>query len=1035
MRDENGWTQQAKLYDYDNYFRPDWTDGEENAEDDSFGEAVAISGDIVVVVRHQDDENAGAAFVFERSGASWIQRSKLTAVERAPEDYLGWSVAIWGDTVLVTAEGSTVDSLEHSGAVYAFQRFGNSWRQVHRITASDAEAGDEFAWPIAVSGNTLVAGVWADDNEAGAAYIFRLNHTPVADAGGSYVGMEGTSITLDASASSDLDGDALQYRWDFDDDGTWDTDWSTSSLAAHTWPDDWTGNARVEISDGFTNDYAVASVEVNNVAPVVGVGDDAIVAKDTPWYRTGEFLDPGDDPWTATVDYGEGGGEQPLSFNGDKTFDLSHVYEVAGVYQVTVTVRDDDEEGSDSLLVIVDTPIVDVSGSSTGEQIDIFVDIDTTELMVVQGSTTIYQESIDIVDGLVVYGSSLTETIAVNVAELTSGNMLPAGIWVIAGEGTDDNDTLQLMNPESSTVIDNYDYTTGGPESGTIVMDELIVHFYEFEPIVDYLLVNNRSFKVGTSNDQEVHIRDNGDLNDGMTTIDAGTRGGFEWITFRNPIQSLVARAGTGNNVVVIEELDSIWEAALTVYGEEGADAIDASASSVPVTLDGGNGDDAITGSAFDDTVLGGDGDDQIDGGVGTDNVDGGAGNDSLVIEIGENAVLNEGEAFVLSLPTVSGTVDWGDTTTTTPVDTKPSHVYAEDGTYTVTSDGLEMSLTVQNVEPIVSGTANLTMSVPGQTVVVSTSFVDTGTLDTHTASITWGDGDTGTVPVAEGSGTVGFDHVYQAVGDYTVMVTVMDDDAGESDPWVYEISVSAVAVQYDTVTQQTTLAVGGTTGNDTIKFNQGGSADTVTVTLNSETYTVSTIGVDRLAAYGREANDTIELAASITIPAWLYGGLGDDRLKGGNGNDVLFGGLGNDMLVGKAGRDMLVGGLGSDRIVGNADDDLVIGGYTAFDENMWALHLIVAEWTSNKSVETRRNNLMNTETNNALNGEFYLLSEGQVTVFDDNQKDTMTGASGRDWFFANLAGDGEDDANRFDKITDLHEDEFAEDIDWILAE
>ena len=57
------------------------------------------------------------------------------------------------------------------------------------------------------------------------------------------------------------------------------------------------------------------------------------------------------------------------------------------------------------------------------------------------------------------------------------------------------------------------------------------------------------------------------------------------------------------------------------------------------------------------------------------------------------------------------------------------------------------------------------------------------------------------------------------------------------------------------------------------------------------------------------------------------------------------------------------------------------------------------------------------------------------ITVFDDNEKDTMTGSSGQDWFFANLALDAGDDATANDKITDLHADEFAVDLDWILAE
>lgn len=58
-----------------------------------------------------------------------------------------------------------------------------------------------------------------------------------------------------------------------------------------------------------------------------------------------------------------------------------------------------------------------------------------------------------------------------------------------------------------------------------------------------------------------------------------------------------------------------------------------------------------------------------------------------------------------------------------------------------------------------------------------------------------------------------------------------------------------------------------------------------------------------------------------------LYGGAGNDTIKGNKGDDYLDGGIGNDKLYGGAGHDYLVGGEGDDLLKGDAGDDVLIGG------------------------------------------------------------------------------------------------------------
>ncbi|MHC5112629.1 MAG: PKD domain-containing protein, partial [Planctomycetota bacterium] len=111
--------------------------------------------------------------------------------------------------------------------------------------------------------------------------------------------------------------------------------------------------------------------------PQVDAGPDATIDEGDTFVSAGSFTDPGDDTWTATVDYGEGAGPQPLALNPDGTFALDNTYENDGVFVVTVTVSDDDGGvGSDSATVTVDnisTLAVDAGPDATINEGDTFV--------------------------------------------------------------------------------------------------------------------------------------------------------------------------------------------------------------------------------------------------------------------------------------------------------------------------------------------------------------------------------------------------------------------------------------------------------------------------------------------------------------------------------------------------------------------------------------------------------------------------------------------------------------------------------------
>jgi hypothetical protein len=132
----------------------------------------------------------------------------------------------------------------------------------------------ELVVPAGLSGITDVATVTASSRtewavQASAKDTTLLNNPPHAILAPIGSVPEGTRVTLNASASWDADEQPLKFRWDFNGDGTWDTDWSPNATATYTWGDDYSGTVRVEVTDGELNDTAQTSIHVTNVSPVV----------------------------------------------------------------------------------------------------------------------------------------------------------------------------------------------------------------------------------------------------------------------------------------------------------------------------------------------------------------------------------------------------------------------------------------------------------------------------------------------------------------------------------------------------------------------------------------------------------------------------------------------------------------------------------------------------------------------------------------------------------------------------------------------
>ena len=133
--------------------------------------------------------------------------------------------------------------------------------------------------------------------------------------------------------------------------------------------------------------------------------------------------------------------------------------------------------------------------------------------------------------------------------------------------------------------------------------------------------------------------------------------------------------------------------------------------------------------------------------------------------------------------------------------------------------------------------------------------------------------------------------------GAYTVSLTATDS-LGTSSPTVMKgINVAAVALQNDPVLAgKKALVVGGTTASDRIEFIKVGSKVRVLISKVSQGIFSPT---GRIIAYGKAGNDTILVASTITLPAWLFGGAGNDVMTAGGGPAILVGDAGKDKLTG----------------------------------------------------------------------------------------------------------------------------------------
>ncbi len=107
-----------------------WFTSTDNGPGASFGVPTSMSGDTLVIGDSDDSHDApwsGSAYVFVKDGAGWVQQQKLNPTIAANDQVFGASVSISGNTIVVGAPGEGPPSLRFAGTAYVFVRTGSSW--------------------------------------------------------------------------------------------------------------------------------------------------------------------------------------------------------------------------------------------------------------------------------------------------------------------------------------------------------------------------------------------------------------------------------------------------------------------------------------------------------------------------------------------------------------------------------------------------------------------------------------------------------------------------------------------------------------------------------------------------------------------------------------------------------------------------------------------------------------------------------------------------------------------------------------------
>lgn len=214
---------------------------EEISHQSRLGSIVALDGDTAMVgapppVSPEAAGTRGAVYVFENRNEGWTQTATLVTEEPAPDGQFGSFVLLDGDTAFVSAPEE--DAPGPTGAVYVFERSGETWDQRTKLTGDEDDDGADFGSSMEIEGDTLlIAAPSYISSELGTVYVFERNDTRWVQQSkltpndgneevfyfGMSIDLDGNTALISAATGGDYNGDEVSWRglgYLFESDGT-----------------------------------------------------------------------------------------------------------------------------------------------------------------------------------------------------------------------------------------------------------------------------------------------------------------------------------------------------------------------------------------------------------------------------------------------------------------------------------------------------------------------------------------------------------------------------------------------------------------------------------------------------------------------------------------------------------------------------------------------------------------------------------------------------------------------------------------------